>query len=149
MFFYTQTINKVTVMKTPQTRGERLILVAKALSGKVGTFGSDVLGVNASQMSHYTTNRVDISMKNVAELYNKVGINPEWLLFGTGTPFADNDKGEDFKRRTVGNEYFEQYHKKPITPLNQLTEEEEKTVIAIAMKILNNNNKPTKERGSV
>ncbi len=122
------------------TQGKRLTLVMKIFCKTAIEFGQKHLGIESpAQLSHYTTDRVGISINMVAKLY-AIGIAPEWLLYGTGNPWSSTEKGEQFKKLLVEDERFRQYFlTKKENDVQILSSDDEKAIVAIAMKLLSSN----------
>jgi phage repressor protein C with HTH and peptisase S24 domain len=83
-------------MNTPN---ERLEYAARVIFGSQRKM-AEVMGMKYPQLNNY------IKFKNIglstADKIHQAGISKQWLMDGTGTPFADNEAGEALRNGAAG-----------------------------------------------
>ena len=57
-----------------------------------------LLGETRDKIANYESGRASLPVRVLYELYNR-GINPQFLLSGEGSIFADNTAGKEFERK--------------------------------------------------
>lgn len=57
-----------------------------------------LLGETRDKIANYESGRASLPVRVLYELYNR-GINPQFLLSGEGSIFADNDIGKAFEKK--------------------------------------------------
>lgn len=82
----------VTAMNLNDGFGERLRLARKNAHIKTDQQLADLLGVNRSTVTRWKSlNTPDMTIPTVKDIAKKLGVNVEWLAFGTGSPYLKMD----------------------------------------------------------